>query len=310
MINIEKFQEIRSSEHIIVLDTTVLLELYRQPANISLDVISALKRILTNIYIPRQVYDEYLKNYHKICGDEKKKYKKVTKELSDSLKKLQNDIAKKVGEYRKHNYTDISKLQNNLNEKIKDTQNIITEFEKSHHAEIQLNIDFLQNDKVKEFVDLLLNQGSIGQKIPFSKKILLLQEGQVRYDNLIPPGFHDSAKNGEAKYGDLFVWKDIITIAKEKNTNIIFVCNDIKEDWWEKNKDTPIDLRQELNEEFKETNPSLSIHFLTLDKFFTYLAEELKLGKSKSALQLSALDDIKSILDDYEDEIYQSIGEY
>lgn len=310
MINIEKFQEIRSSEHIIVLDTTVLLELYRQPANISLDVISALKRILTNIYIPRQVYEEYLKNYHKICGDEKKKYKKVTKELSDSLKKLQNDIAKKVGEYRKHNYTDISKLQNNLNEKIKDTQNIITEFEKSHHAEIQLNINFLQNDKVKEFVDLLLNQGSIGQKIPFSKKILLLQEGQVRYDNLIPPGFHDSAKNGEATYGDLFVWKDIITIAKEKNTNIIFVCNDTKEDWWEKNKDTPIDLRQELNEEFKETNPSLSIHFLTLDKFFSYLAEELKLGKSKSALQLSALDDTREMLANYEDKISQSIKDY
>ena len=310
MINIEKFQEIRSSEHIIVLDTTVLLELYRQPANISLDVISALKRILTNIYIPRQVYEEYLKNYHKICGDEKKKYKKVTKELSDSLKKLQNDIAKKVGEYRKHNYTDISKLQNNLNEKIKDTQNIITEFEKSHHAEIQLNINFLQNDKVKEFVDLLLNQGSIGQKIPFSKKILLLQEGQVRYDNLIPPGFHDSAKNGEAKYGDLFVWKDIITIAKEKNTNIIFVCNDTKEDWWEKNKDTPIDLRRELNEEFKETNPSLSIHFLTLDKFFSYLAEELKLGKSKSALQLSALDDTREMLANYEDKISQSIKDY
>ena len=310
MINIEKFQEIRSSEHIIVLDTTVLLELYRQPANISLDVISALKRILTNIYIPRQVYEEYLKNYHKICGDEKKKYKKVTKELSDSLKKLQNDIAKKVGEYRKHNYTDISKLQNNLNEKIKDTQNIITEFEKSHHAEIQLNIDFLQNDKVKEFVDLLLNQGNIGEKIPFSKKLLLLQEGQVRYENLIPPGFHDSAKNGEAKYGDLFVWKDIITIAKEKNTNIIFVCNDTKEDWWEKNKDTPIDLRQELNEEFKETNPSLSIHFLTLDKFFSYLAEELKLGKSKSALQLSALDDTREMLANYEDKISQSIKDY
>ena len=161
----------------------------------------------------------------------------------------------------------------------------------------------MQNDKVKEFVDLLLNQGNIGEKIPFSQKLLLLQEGQIRYDNLIPPGFRDSAKIGEAKYGDLFVWKDIIAIAKEKNTNIIFVCNDTKEDWWEKNKDTPIDLRQELNEEFKETNPSLSIHFLTLDKFFSYLSEELKLGKSKSALQLSALDDIKSILDDYEDEI-------
>ena len=286
------------------------MELYRQPANISLDVISALKKIQNNIYVPRQVYDEYLKNYHKTCGDEKKKYKKVTEELSDSLKKLHNDIAKKVGEYRKHNYTDISKLQNNLNEKIKDTQNIITEFEKSHHAEIQLNIDFLQNDKVKEFVDLLLNQGNIGEKIPFSQKLLLLQEGQIRYDNLIPPGFRDSAKIGEAKYGDLFVWKDIIAIAKEKNTNIIFVCNDTKEDWWEKNKDTPIDLRQELNEEFKETNPSLSIHFLTLDKFFSYLSEELKLGKSKSALQLSALDDTREMLANYEDKISQSIKDY
>ena len=310
MINIEKYQEIRSSGHIIILDTNVLLELYRQPANISLDVISALKKIQNNIYVPRQVYDEYLKNYHKTCGDEKRKYKKVTKELSDSLKTLQDDISKKIGEYRKHNYTDISKLQNDLNEKIKDIQNIITNFEKSHHEEIQLNIDFLENDKVKEFIDLLYNQGNIGEKITFSKKLLILQEGQIRYDNLIPPGFRDSAKVGEAKYGDLFVWKDIIAIAKEKNTNIIFVCNDTKEDWWEKNKDTPIDLRQELNEEFKETNPSLSIHFLTLDKFFSYLAEELKLGKSKSALQLSALDDIKSILDDYEDEIYQSIGEY
>ncbi|MDE5909540.1 MAG: hypothetical protein K2H52_12475 [Lachnospiraceae bacterium] len=73
-----------------------------------------------------------------------------------------------MGEYRKHNYTDISKLQNNLNEKIKDTQNIISNFEKSHHTEIQINIDFLDNDKVKEFVDLLHNQGNIGGKILFS----------------------------------------------------------------------------------------------------------------------------------------------
>lgn len=177
-------------------------------------------------------------------------------------------------------------------------------------AEIQLNIDFLQNDKVKEFVDLLHNEGNIGEKMPFSKKLLLLQEGQVRYDNSIPPGFRDSTKNGEAKYGDLFVWKDIITIAKEKNSNIIFVCNDIKEDWWEKNRDIPFDLRQELKEEFKETNPALSINFLTLDKFFSYLSEELKLGKSKSALQLSALDDTKEMLANYEDKISQSIRDY
>ena len=310
MINIEKFQEIRSSEHLIILDTNVLLELYRQPANISLDVINALKKIENRIYVPRQVYDEYLKHFHKICGDEKKRYKNVTRDLTGYLKILQKDIAAKIGEYRKHNYTDISKLQSDLNEEINKAQNIIASFEENHHAEIQLNIDFLENDKVKEFVDLLQSQGHIGEKIPFSKKLLLLQEGQIRYDNLIPPGFLDYAKDGEAKYGDLFVWKDIIAIAKEKGTNILFICNDTKEDWWEKNNNAPLDLRQELNDEFKEINPSLSINFLTLDKFFSYLAEELKMGMSKSALQLSALDDIKNILANYENKIYQSISEY
>ncbi len=170
MINLENFQELRSRKHLIVLDANVLLELYRQPANISLDIINALKEIQNNIYVPRQVYDEYLKHYHKICGDEKKKYKKITNELSDSLKKLQDDIAKKIGEYRKHNYTDISKLQNDLNDKINEAENVINDFEKDHTTEIQLNIDFLENDKVKEFVDLLYNEGNIGSKMPFSKK--------------------------------------------------------------------------------------------------------------------------------------------
>ncbi len=310
MLSIEKFQEIRLSNHLIAFDASVLLELYREPANISLDVIDALKRIQNNIYIPRQAYDEYIKNYHKIRGDEKKKYIKVTQELSNSLNHLKKDISIKIGEYRKHNYTDISKLHDDLDEKIKEAQSIITSFEDSHSADIQLNVDFLEDDKVKKFVDLLEIHGNVGPQISFSKRLLLLQEGQVRFDNLIPPGFLDTEKDGEARFGDLFVWKDIITIAKEKNSNIIFVCNDTKEDWWEKDKKGLIDLRGELDEEFKETNPSLHINFLTLDKFFSYLSEELKIGKSKSALQLSAMEDIKTILDDYEDEIYQGVGEY
>lgn len=56
------FEKIRKTKHLIVLDTNILLELYRQPANISLDVIGALRQIKDYIYIPRQVYDEYIRN--------------------------------------------------------------------------------------------------------------------------------------------------------------------------------------------------------------------------------------------------------
>lgn len=63
MISIDDFKKIRTERHLIVLDTNILLELYRQPANISLDVIEALKQVIGDLFIPRQVYDEYLRNY-------------------------------------------------------------------------------------------------------------------------------------------------------------------------------------------------------------------------------------------------------
>lgn len=309
MINIEEFKKYRADRHLIVLDTNIFLELYRQPANISLDVISALTKIIDNIYVPRQVYEEYLGNFQKICGGEKKKYQRVSKELAESVRKLQEDIDTKITEYRKHNYTDITKLQEELDEKISDIQGIVKEFEKNHKTEIEINIDFLKADKVKEFVDLLEAQGKIQASIPFSKRLSVLQEGKTRFDNLIPPEFMDIEKEGADKYGDLFVWKSIIEVAKEKNVNIIFVCNDTKEDWWEKDGDTPINLRRELLDEFKEQNPFLNVNFMTLDKFFSYLVEELHIGNSKSALQLSAIEDSEKLLEEYGNEIYEKIEE-
>lgn len=310
MISIDDFKKIRTERHLIVLDTNILLELYRQPANISLDVIEALKQVIGALFIPRQVYDEYLRNYQAVCGGEKKKYQRVSKELLESTRKLQDDILTKITEYRKHNYTDISQLQSNLDDKISNIYDIIKTFEKEHQAEKQLSLDFLNNDRVKEFVDFLDSNGKIEEPLKFSKKLSILQEGKVRFDNCIPPGYMDCEKEGADKYGDLFVWKSILKVAKEKNVHVIFVCNDIKEDWWDKDGEIPIELRTELLDEFKEYNPFLNIYFVTLDRFFSYLSEELHIGNSKSALQLSAMDDARLLVDDYNEEIDIKIGEF
>lgn len=310
MISIDDFKKIRTERHLIVLDTNILLELYRQPANISLDVIEALKQVIGDLFIPRQVYDEYLRNYQAVCGGEKKKYQRVSKELLESTRKLQDDILTKITEYRKHNYTDISQLQSNLDDKISNIYDIIKTFEKEHQAEKQLSLDFLNNDRVKEFVDFLDSNGKIEEPLKFSKKLSILQEGKVRFDNCIPPGYMDCEKEGADKYGDLFVWKSILKVAKEKNVHVIFVCNDIKEDWWDKDGEIPIELRTELLDEFKEYNPFLNIYFVTLDRFFSYLSEELHIGNSKSALQLSAMDDARLLVDDYNEEIDIKIGEF
>lgn len=95
MISMEDFKKLRNTNHLIVLDTNILLELYRQPANISIDVINALKQTKENIYVLRQVYDEYLRNYQALCGGEKKKYHKVKTELSESGINLQDEMDSK-----------------------------------------------------------------------------------------------------------------------------------------------------------------------------------------------------------------------
>ena len=307
MINIEEFKKIRTQNYMIVLDTNIFLELYRQPANISLDIIQALKQVRDHLFIPRQVYDEYIKNYQTVCGSEKKKYQKVSKELSESIRKLQEDIHTKMNEYRKHNYTDISKLQNDLNEKIANIQDIIKIFEAGHQEEKKISMDFLDHDKVKEFLDFLLKKGRVEDSLTYSEKLEIFKEGQLRFELLLPPGYMDDQKEGIDKYGDLLVWKSIIRVAKKTNSNIIFVCNDLKEDWWHKKGEIPMDLREELLEEFKEQNPFLDVHFLTLDKFFSYLSEELQIGNSKSALQLSAVEDARNLLEKYNKKIRKKI---
>lgn len=307
MINIEEFKKIRTQNYMIVLDTNIFLELYRQPANISLDIIQALKQVRDHLFIPRQVYDEYIKNYQTVCGSEKKKYQKVSKELSESIRKLQEDIHTKMNEYRKHNYTDISKLQNDLNEKIANIQDIIKIFEAGHQEEKKISMDFLDHDKVKEFLDFLLKKGRVEDSLTYSEKLEIFKEGQLRFELLLPPGYMDDQKEGIDKYGDLLVWKSIIRVAKKTNSNIIFVCNDLKEDWWHKKGEIPMDLREELLEEFKEQNPFLDVHFLTLDKFFSYLSEELQIGNSKSALQLSAVEDARNLLEKYNKKIRKKV---
>ncbi len=66
------------------------------------------------------------------------------------------------------------------------------------------------------------------------------KEGEERYKNEIPPGFNDANKklsrsyNGikyQQKFGDLIIWKDIISKAKEDRIkNVIFVTSDGKRD--------------------------------------------------------------------------------
>ena len=93
--------------------------------------------------------------------------------------------------------------------------------------------------------DLNLRNNKVGTS-PNDQKALddLYKIAESRYKNKIPPGYLDENKNDicidstliyKKKFGDYMVWHQILEHAKnQKITDVIFITNDLKEDWWKK----------------------------------------------------------------------------
>lgn len=196
----------------IVLDANVLLDLYRyseETATILLETIDSLK---DRIFIPYQVSLEYHRSLNNVISEQIKKYE-------DTIKKLE-EFKKLLEEKRSHPF-----LSEELHKKI---NNFCEEINKELLSKKQEIENLIRENPTKERLANIL-AGKIGE--PFCGKELeeIYKEGEKRYKNHIPPGYKDNNKNGNDRYGDLVLWKEVLKLSKEKD-HIILVSSDTKED--------------------------------------------------------------------------------
>lgn len=130
------------------------------------------------------------------------------------------------------------------------------------------------NNPIKEKLADLLHE-KIG--VAFSKDELdkILNEGEKRYKEQVPPGFGDIKKPITDRYGDLIFWKEILKKNKEIATPILLITGDKKEDWYLKELGFTIGPRPELIAEFINEKDNLFYIYPT-DKFLKYSQEYLK----------------------------------
>ena len=120
-----------------------------------------------------------------------------------------------------------------LNNKYNTTIGVITNIYDNKFIELDNKI-LIAIDYIYKIVEDIHNSRGM---VPFSQDQLyhICDEGEERYEKSIPPGFKDKKdKDGIRKYSDLIIWKEIINYAKENQLDIIFVTDDVKADWWEK----------------------------------------------------------------------------
>lgn len=281
----------------IVFDSSALLSFYGYTERISEEYFNKVFETLKGrLWLPAQVIYEFEKNREKVITKPKGEYQNLTNSTGRKdggyLEAIQNGIAL-IKNNTKSIHGQIKTLAERTTKDDKhphiDQKNIeeFKEVLKAFEANIELlneGYDTLLNDtqkqieeKTKEldeksssdnFRERLDKFFDHGKPYSYEEMLEIIKEGRFRYENEIPPGYEDEKKKiGFQKYGDLLLWFQIIDYAKDAQKPIIFVTNDVKEDWWQpdnegQNSEVP---RHELLFEFKDKSKQ-KIWFYTIDK--------------------------------------------
>lgn len=254
---------------IICFDANVLLNLYRYSNDTRKAILDLVKKFTSQICLPHQSALEYNRNRYEVIADQEKAYKEFISKIGQIESDLQSTSKPPFLSNKLH--TSLKKVFKEVN----------TEVENS----IKKYCDFLQNDTIYTELTVIFGD-KITSEFTEEKLQTIYIEGEKRYEKKLPPGFEDEkTKQGNRKYGDLVLWKQIIKKAKEDKKPIILITDERKKDWWWKIKDgRNMGPRQELVEEMKR-EANVEFHMYSSERFLSYGLDHLKERVNKKALE-------------------------
>lgn len=264
---------------IIVLDTNVLLDIYRYPKDSRDKMFEVLNRVKDQLWLPFQVANEFYKNRLTVIHEKASSFHKLRENIFEdfaSVKKYLNNPSEK--KFR------VIKYEKNLR------MDLIDKFD-----QFEADVEKIISECVSFTDDLLIGNDTILNKITdiFEGKInscmleadlqKIYDEGKKRYKIKIPPGYQDlyvEKKPEPDCYGDLILWKEILEYSKSKNINILLVTGDQKEDWWREVGGKTIGPRPELIKEFFQNNGKL-FYAYSAENFIHAISEEYNISNTE-----------------------------
>lgn len=283
---------------ILILDTSIWLWLYSYNHNVTKDIIENLKKETDKIWVPHQVYLEFINNIKK--GDGKyfkenaiKQYNQLIDKINGQLRDSDKKIKGILSTYTHRDFPELRNLKKEFKKNFKSGKKIIEDYNKNIQEHITANKNLHKQDPVKGLMEQLKDLNKIGSKYTISKLYEIYEEAEKRYTYMLPPGYMDDkrynndGKDSPDKYGDYLVWKQMIDKSLTEGKDIIYVTNDHKPDWMEGET-----LRADLVDEFKELTNGKKIIYLSFNDL-----KEKELG-----IYLNSLEEIRENLKKYIDE--------
>ena len=264
----------------IIFDTSAICELYNMTDKAKKTVCKILDTLSERIWIPAHVMYEYLKNRDKVIMNPIQEKYNNPKLPVDDIKRELDKIVKTNDDDNFHPYIEETSL-----DKIKEQAEIIKSALKTIKDEIKAQYEKrkeeIENIKSNDILKECIENKNIGKPFSFQEILEIIKEGEVRYRNMLPPGYMDDnevykKKKGFQKYGDLIIWKEILRYSSIQKRPVILICNDKKEDWFNTDKKSELESpRHELLKEFNDCIGS-QIWIFTLVQFIDLLREKCK----------------------------------
>ncbi|TDD07134.1 hypothetical protein E1292_13915 [Nonomuraea deserti] len=232
---------------LVVLDTNVMLNLYRYDPQTRADLLAVLERLARNLWVPHQAKDEFWRNRELTIINRRNSAKEAISAL-DRPERQSGEViatwARSVG-LPEERHTDLRKL-------IEDTFNTLREAVKGPTGRDPLaDARDTNRDPVLAALAPLLD-GRVGDALPQEDLAKALKEADRRAAEQIPPGYMDRDKPDHRGAGDYLVWEQTLREAAHRGVDVLLVTSDVKEDWWRKVHGRSCGPRPELVAELRQ----------------------------------------------------------
>ena len=219
---------------LVVLDANILLHLFRYGRETRKEVLNTLRALTPRVWVPYQVAYEFAKNWRSVDSANRSIYSK----LKDDINSKNRSLISIFEGVKKYQIIDFEKQKEKIELFIKDLCDSVDQAEKAHPT----------IDEAKETLDSIhdLIGESVGSAPSEDKIKQMISEGERRYVAKVPPGYMDMVKEGDDKYGDYFIWEEMISESSKRKVPVIFICDDRKEDWMLRHDGKDIGPRPEL----------------------------------------------------------------
>ncbi|MDN4526402.1 PIN domain-containing protein [Fictibacillus fluitans] len=294
------------SDCLFVFDTNVLLNFFRTEDEIRSKLLNILELLKDRVFVPYQVAMEYHHRLQEEIHNQNKTYNNMNAMLTKKFGDIKNDINNK---YNRHVNLNLEKIFEVLEQSLSTVKKEIESQKQSHP---------LLDETARKIAHLL--ESCVGSSYETQEELDdLYKEGELRFQNKIPPGFGDLKEKKDRNrnhlgliyqdvYGDFLVWKQILMEASEKRKNVIIVTGDSeKGDWWllDKNKNKIAPHPQLLQEFHKETEGELC-YIYDPDEFIRRAYEFFKLGSEEESVKVAK--GMTDVSDTYNEELLMDTG--